>query len=69
MPAFGGLTVAAVIWAGVRYQVVGGGISAVADNIMNDPFLEATTSEKYATIMLTLGKYLQLLVYPHPPYL
>jgi len=66
LPAFGGLTVAAVIWAGVRYQVVGGGISAVADNIMNDPFLEATTSEKYATIMLTLGKYLQLLVYPHP---
>ena len=66
LPAYGAVAVAAVIWAGVRYQVVGGGISAVADNIMNDPFLEATTSEKYATIMLTLGKYLQLLVFPHP---
>ena len=33
---------------------------------MNDPFLEATISEKYATITLTLGKYLQLLVFPHP---
>lgn len=64
--ACGGLAVAAVIWAGVRYLVVGGGISAVADNIMNDPFLEASTPEKYATIMLTLGKYLQLLVFPHP---
>ncbi|MDB4082764.1 glycosyltransferase family 39 protein [Vicingaceae bacterium] len=66
LPAFGGLAAAAVIWAGIRYQVVGGGISAVADNIMNDPFLEATISEKYATITLTLGKYLQLLVFPHP---
>ncbi|MFT6166242.1 MAG: lipopolysaccharide biosynthesis regulator YciM [Vicingaceae bacterium] len=64
--AYGGLLGAAVIWAGIRYQVVGGGISSVADNIMNDPFLEATTSEKYATIMLTLGKYLQLLIFPHP---
>mgnify|MGYP006071933429 CR=1 FL=1 len=64
--AYGALVGVAVIWAGIRYQVVGGGISSVADNIMNDPFLEATTSEKYATIMLTLGKYLQLLIFPHP---
>lgn len=53
-------------WFYLRYKVVGGGISDVADNLMNDPFLNATTSEKYATIVLTLGKYLQLLFYPHP---
>jgi tetratricopeptide (TPR) repeat protein len=56
----------AVIWFFIRYKVVGGGISDVADNLMNDPFLEATNSEKYATIVLTLGKYLQLLFFPHP---
>lgn len=66
LPAFGMLLIAAVAWAVVRYQVVGGGISSVADNIMNDPFLEATVSEKYATIMLTLGKYISLLIFPHP---
>jgi len=66
LPAYGALLTAAIIWAAIRYQIVGGGIKSVADNIMNDPFLEATNTEKYATIMLTLGKYLQLLVFPHP---
>jgi len=56
----------AFIWFWIRYQVVGGGISDVADNLMNDPFIEATISDKYATILLTLGKYIQLLVFPHP---
>ncbi len=66
LPIYGALLTAAIIWAAIRYQIVGGGIKSVADNIMNDPFLEASNSEKYATIMLTLGKYLQLLVFPHP---
>ena len=66
LPAYGALLTASVAWLEVRYQVVGGGVSSVADNIMNDPFLEANISEKYATIMLTLGKYVQLLVLPHP---
>lgn len=56
----------AVVWFYIRYSVVGGGISNVADNLMNDPFLESTIAEKYATIVLTLGKYLQLLFFPHP---
>lgn len=66
LPAFGLLLLVALIWLGIRYQIVGGGISDVADNLMNDPFLESTTAEKYATIMLTLGKYVQLLIFPHP---
>ncbi len=66
IPAYAVLLVSAVVWFWVRYQVVGGGISDVADSLMNDPFLESTKSEKYATIVLTLGKYLQLLVFPHP---
>lgn len=60
------LFIAAVVWFGIRYKVVGGGISDVADSLMNDPFLDSTISEKYATIVLTLGKYIQLLFFPHP---
>ncbi len=66
LPAYASILIAAVCWFAIRYQVVGGGISSVADSIMNDPFLESSVSEKYATIVLTLGKYLQLLVFPHP---
>lgn len=66
LPAFGLLFAVGLVWLGIRYQVVGGGISNVADNLMNDPFLDSTNSEKYATIVLTLGKYIQLLFFPHP---
>ncbi len=66
LPAYGAILAAAIAWAAVRYQVVGGGITSVADNIMNDPFLEASIAEKYATIVLTLGKYISLLIFPHP---
>ncbi|MEQ8910034.1 MAG: tetratricopeptide repeat protein [Vicingaceae bacterium] len=66
IPAFAVLLAVAGGWFAIRYQVVGGGIKDVADNLMNDPFLESTVSEKYATIMLTLGKYVQLLFFPHP---
>ncbi len=66
LPAFGVLLFSAIAWLYIRYLVVGEGISNVADNLMNDPFLEASNSEKYATIVFTLGKYLQLLVFPHP---
>lgn len=38
----------------------------LAEDLLTDPFLYATTSEKYATIMLTWGKYLQLMFFPHP---
>lgn len=66
LPAYLTILSSVIIWAAIRYKVVGGGISSVADNIMNDPFLEASISEKYATIVLTLGKYIQLLAFPHP---
>jgi len=66
LPAYGTLLGLFLVWFAIRYQVIGGGISSVADNLMNDPFLDSTLSEKYATIVLTLGKYIQLLFYPHP---
>lgn len=36
------------------------------EDLMNDPFLEMNGVEKLATIMFTLLKYLQLLIFPHP---
>ena len=66
IPAYVALLISAAVWLFLRYTIVGGGLDSVADNIMNDPFLEASVSEKYATIMLTLGKYIQLLIFPHP---
>ena len=67
IPAFGAIFISAIIWLFIRHQVVGESISEnVADTLMNDPFLESTNSEKYATIVYTLGKYIQLLIFPHP---
>lgn len=53
------------IWFYLRYEIVGG-FSSNADSIMNDPFLETADPEKYATIMFTLAKYVQLMLFPHP---
>lgn len=35
-------------------------------DLMNNPFLEMTTGERYATIFMTLGWYVKLLFVPHP---
>ena len=66
IPVYLAIFFSSLVWLFIRYQIVGGGISNVADNIMNDPFLESSVSEKYATIVYTLGKYIQLLIFPHP---
>lgn len=64
---FSSLFVVSLIWFFIRQQIIGSfTIDAVADNLMNDPFLHASSSEKYATIIYTLGKYLALLFFPHP---
>ena len=34
--------------------------------LLNNPFIEANTIQKYATIMYTWGKYLLLILFPHP---
>ncbi|HIA36615.1 MAG TPA: DUF1736 domain-containing protein [Flavobacteriales bacterium] len=38
----------------------------VTTDIMDDPYLYASLSEKFGTIAYTIGKYLLLLVFPHP---
>ena len=41
-------------------------ISEVSKDIMNNPFLGMTFIEKMSTIFYTLGKYVVLLIFPHP---
>jgi tetratricopeptide (TPR) repeat protein len=60
------LVVATIIFLGIRQAILGSFTAPVAKELMNNPFLEASTGEKYATIFYTLGLYIKLLFYPHP---
>lgn len=58
----------------IRASVLGWGFGGQSMELMNNPFLwfqggryvEIGWDEKMATIFYTLGKYVQLLVFPHP---
>jgi len=52
----------------LRYHALGFflGTGEESGELLNNPFLHASSSEKYATIFYTLGIYLQLLFFPHP---
>ncbi|QTN37770.1 glycosyltransferase family 39 protein [Cryomorphaceae bacterium] len=58
--------IATVAFLALRFSVVGFPKSDVADQLMNNPFLEMNTSEKYATIVYTLGQYVKLSFVPYP---
>ena len=64
----GTLALTGVLYVALRYAIVGqllGGAEA-DPNPMNDPFVNLSAGNKFATIFLTLGWYLKLLVFPHP---
>ncbi len=65
---FAPLLVAAVIYIGIRTEVIGYLLNSgkVIDDLMNDPFLQMNGPQKMATILYTLLVYLRLLVFPHP---
>ena len=54
----------------MRYQAVGylwsSGVATGAADLMNNPFVQMNSDEKLATTIYTLGKYVQLLLFPHP---
>ncbi len=65
----------AIVFLVIRGQVLGGNFGGeVSMELMNNPFLkiennrwvELAFGEKMATITYTLGKYVQLLIFPHP---
>ena len=62
------LIVAVAVYLAWRYSVIGyllGSGKPVTD-LMNNPFVQMTGSEKFATIFYTLGLYVKLLFVPHP---
>lgn len=58
----------------IRISVLGFDFGGTPNELMNNPFIKWSdgtwipfaVSEKFATIFFTLGKYIQLLVLPHP---
>jgi Flp pilus assembly protein TadD len=60
------LLVATFIIIIIRYKITQGFKVQASDDLMNNPFLHADLSQKYSTIVLTLGIYLKLLFWPHP---
>ncbi len=57
---------ATAIYFVIRYMVLGYFISSgvTVTELLNDPFVQATFAEKYATIFYTLGLYIKLLFFP-----
>jgi len=61
------LLVPAALFIMIRYQVLGYINSPeLPKELLNNPFLFATTGQKFGTILFTLGLYLKLLFLPHP---
>lgn len=62
------LLAATLLFILVRYKALGFMLDhgKATTDLMNNPFLDMTGSEKLATIFLTLGWYLKLLFVPHP---
>jgi len=62
------LLLVTIVYLIMRYSIIGYliGNGTASDDIMNNPFIEMSNGEKYATIMYTLGHYLHLNIFPHP---
>jgi hypothetical protein len=62
------LLAAALLFVLIRYRALGYMLNPgkLEADLMNNPFLGMTFSEKFATIFMTLGWYVKLLFVPHP---
>ncbi|MEI6681156.1 MAG: tetratricopeptide repeat protein [Bacteroidota bacterium] len=60
------LLVSTLLFLFIRQAVIGTTTIPLADDLMNNPFVEMSLPQKYATILYTLGLYLKLLLFPHP---
>ncbi len=62
------LGIATIAYLLIRFSVIGYLLDSGKEitGIMNNPFYGLGWNEKYAMISYTLGKYLQLLFFPHP---
>ena len=64
----GVLLAAAAIYLLMRYWAVGHLLSGgeTVANLLNDPYVGLSWAKKYASIVLALGWYLRLMLFPHP---
>lgn len=60
------LLISAAVFLIIRQIVLGKFDSETSNELMNNPFLHASLTQKYATVIYTLGYYVRLLFYPHP---
>ncbi|HPS71403.1 MAG TPA: tetratricopeptide repeat protein [Bacteroidales bacterium] len=61
------LALASIFFLIIRSKVLGAFMASEVDpNILNNPFVNATFFEKIATVLLTWGIYLKLMIFPHP---
>lgn len=61
------LVVATVIFLAARTHALGGMMNqSTSDLILNNPFLHSTKAQTIATVILTWGIYLRLMIFPHP---
>lgn len=63
----GVLVLTTILYLVLRFNVAGvPEFGKEINDLMNNPFLGMSGSEKLATIMFTLFKYIQLYIFPHP---
>lgn len=55
-----------IVYFLIRFQAAGLNTKTMVLDLFQDPYLTATFSQKYATIILVLGYYLLFLFFPHP---
>ena len=61
------LGITSILYLILRYNTAGSlQMGQEVKDLMNNPFLGMTSLEKMGSIMYTLGKYIALLVWPHP---
>jgi len=65
LQASSSLIIPVIVYLFIRQTITGGTSNEITD-IMNNSFFGVTFSQKYGTILYTLGLYIKLLIFPHP---
>ena len=58
--------IAVILFLVIRGTIIGSTATPLSQELLNNPFVNASTSEKYATIVQTFRLYIKLLMFPHP---
>ncbi len=74
LKVIGGLLIPTIAFLLIRFSVLGMDLGHTPQELMNNPFIKVVdgvytdfaTTEKIASILAGLGKYIQLLLFPHP---